>query len=190
MKPERRIASQAQAEAGTENVKTMTPLRAAQAIAALAGGGGAVLQEIITESTTTASTSGVIPFDATIPQIGEGTAFASLDTTITPLDAASKIEVYVLITGSGNGAVAHRNMLALFVDAVGNALSAAEMTAQFGFSLPLMHSEVAASTTARTYRLRFGVDAGTRTMYINTDPGGITFGGRRKAYMIVREIAP
>lgn len=34
------IASQAEAEAGTENTKGMTPLRAAQAIAALAGGAG------------------------------------------------------------------------------------------------------------------------------------------------------
>lgn len=42
MKPERRIASKAQAEAGLDNVKTMTPLRVAQAIEALGGGGGGV----------------------------------------------------------------------------------------------------------------------------------------------------
>ena len=34
------FASQAEAEAGTENAKAMTPLRTAQAIAALGGGGG------------------------------------------------------------------------------------------------------------------------------------------------------
>lgn len=38
------IASQAEAEAGTANDKAMTPLRTAQAIAALAGAGGTMLQ--------------------------------------------------------------------------------------------------------------------------------------------------
>lgn len=46
----RPIASQAEAEAGTNNTKQMTPLRVAQAIAELGGAGGSV--EIVTEEYT------------------------------------------------------------------------------------------------------------------------------------------
>lgn len=48
------IASQGEAEAGTENTKTMTPLRVAQAIAALGGGG--VLQNNFAATTNPSAT--------------------------------------------------------------------------------------------------------------------------------------
>jgi hypothetical protein len=47
------IASQAESEAGTDNVKMMTPLRAAQAIAALGGLGGLKLAAFISSGTYT-----------------------------------------------------------------------------------------------------------------------------------------
>ena len=47
------IASQVEAEAGTDNAKMMTPLRAAQAIAALGGLGGVNIQGFISSGTYT-----------------------------------------------------------------------------------------------------------------------------------------
>lgn len=45
------VASQAQAEAGTDNATAMTPLRTAQAIAVLAGGGGVDVQDFTADGT-------------------------------------------------------------------------------------------------------------------------------------------
>ena len=50
------IASQVEAEAGTNNANMMTPLRAAQAIAALGGLGGVNIQGFISSSTYTPTT--------------------------------------------------------------------------------------------------------------------------------------
>lgn len=50
------IASQAEAEAGTNNTKMVTPLRAAQAIAALGGLGGMNIQGFVSSSTYTPTT--------------------------------------------------------------------------------------------------------------------------------------
>lgn len=59
----RALASQAEAEAGTENTKGMTPLRTAQAIAALGGGGGGGLVEIERQEPT--SDVQIVTFAAT-----------------------------------------------------------------------------------------------------------------------------
>jgi hypothetical protein len=52
------IASQAEAEAGTDNTKLMTPLRTAEAVAAL-GGGTVLLGTIVTTSGSTQTLSGL-----------------------------------------------------------------------------------------------------------------------------------
>ncbi len=46
-------ASQVEAETGTNNTKAMTPLRVAEAIAALGGGGGVDVQEFTADGTWT-----------------------------------------------------------------------------------------------------------------------------------------
>jgi len=79
------IASQGEAEAGSDNTKLMTALRVAQAIAALAGGGGSIIAvQFFTSSTTYNRTSGatkalVLVLGSTggsggISRVGSGTA--------------------------------------------------------------------------------------------------------------------
>lgn len=94
------IASQGEAEAGTENTKQMTPLRVAQAIAALAGGSGvqnnwsASVDPVATNDTT----EGYAPGSSWFNSVG-GDLFRCTDATE---DAA----VWVNVTGLSLGDLA------------------------------------------------------------------------------------
>ena len=72
----RALASQAEAEAGTENTKGMTPLRTAEAIAALAAGSGLTIVDAHTGSgalvlsTNSMQTSTGTPISVTLPPAG------------------------------------------------------------------------------------------------------------------------
>lgn len=74
------IASQAQAEAGTDNTTIMTPLKTAQAIAALGGSSALDFQEFTTSGTWTKPSSGSI---AIITLIGGGGGGGSYSIEIT-----------------------------------------------------------------------------------------------------------
>jgi hypothetical protein len=65
------VASQAEAEAGTDNTKLMTALRVAEAIAALAGGGGATLGK----------QSIWIPATAMVPRVTNGPSAGIVETS-------------------------------------------------------------------------------------------------------------
>lgn len=128
---------------------------------------GKVAQVVLTSSTTEASTTAAIPMDGTIPQSGEGTAYASLDTIITPKSASSQIivEVTLVMAASAIGT----NQVALFKDSGANAIAGGLFTsgaADYAGVVTLRYSETSGSTTARTFKIRHGHSAGS-TSYIN-----------------------
>src|SRR5262245_33215773 len=57
-----------------------------------------VLQVIRTQSAVAANTTTILPADNTIPQNTEGAAYASLDTTITPKFATSRLVIAVTLS--------------------------------------------------------------------------------------------
>jgi hypothetical protein len=82
--------------------------------------------------------------------------------------------------------------VALFVDATANALHATSQRVEGAVSMssvPLRHTVSAASTTARTYRIRIGPDAGG-SAHLNGDGGGRQFGGVAVSSLTVKEILP
>lgn len=156
-------ASQAEAEAGTENTKAMTALRTAESIAALET--FVAVQTVNVQDGIVSTGTTVIPEDDTIPLQTEGDEYMTL--AITPNDAANllKVEVVIELASSvaGNFLIA-----ALFRDATANALSAsmhnivniAERTATLKFTTWVS----AASTSATTFKVRAGGSlAGTTT---------------------------
>jgi len=94
--PNQTAASQAEMEAGTESaIRSMSPLRVAQAIAALESGGGKVLQ-VVTGSIGSATGNTTIPWDNTVPVSTEGTQVGSA--AITPAATANKVLVNVSLS--------------------------------------------------------------------------------------------
>lgn len=148
-------------------------------------GGGKVAQMVYASSTSTDSTSNTIPNDDTIPQNTEGKEF--LTVSITPTNASSTLLVEFTGWGSSNP----HFIVALFVDTTANALCASMTTPNgVGYITPLVLTYVtsAGSTSARTYKLRFGADTGTA--YMQALNGSSKFSTGKQAVLRVTEILP
>lgn len=131
--------------------------------------------------------TGVVPLpaDDTIPQQTEGKEYSSLNTSYTPQRASSLLEVDVFLP------VVDANMnVALFRDAGNDAIVAAVAQLQSTSAFCVLKAVVpAGSTTATTFKLRYGSNSGAACSIGGTGTGTPTFGAARKALMIVREIA-
>lgn len=108
---------------------------------------------------------------------------------ITPLFATSTIRVeYCIYIGGGSGTQAL--ISALFVDSDANAVAAARSYASGADRFMNPHVQAyevsAASTSARTYKLRYGTNTGTA--YINSDDSGRQLGGVLLSWMRVTEL--
>ena len=150
------------------------------------GNGGSVVQTVSTQTGAVATGTTVIPFDDTIPQIGEGNEYMTL--AITPRSATSKLVIEVTAVIS-NGASNHL-IVALFQDAAANAVAAVEAyQASGGGPLPLSfrHTMTSGTTGATTFRVRAGANgAGTTTF--NGSVGGRIFGGVMASSIVIQEV--
>ena len=181
-------ASQAEMEAGTEAaLRAMSPLRVAQAIAALGSGSGKIVQVVEgTPYTTYSSTATTIPRDDTIPQNTEGAEWATV--TITPTNASNRLVIEAYMSGTTSGAAQYQ-IAALFQDSTANALAAAESyrggIEQSG-SILVRHEMAAGTTSATTFKLRAGPHSGT--MYVNGSTASRALGGTLSVRIKVTEI--
>lgn len=149
------------------------------------GGGSVVVQTVQTSTTTFTSTGTNIPVDNTIPQNTEGAELLTL--AITPQNAANIIEIEFSGYGSADGATYYT--VAAFVDSTADALIAnnryftqSNITAQIN----LRHRLTAGSTSARTYKIRYGSSGGTA--YVNgASLAGALFGGVSRAILSLTE---
>lgn len=168
--------------------------KSAADVATLLGLGGAAGSQIgyaYTPSGASASvTASIIPLDATIPQNTEGTAYTSIDTTITPKAVSSLLEVEVVFPRVTCSTTANVTF-ALFRDSVVDAIAAANIAIESADrEKPVILKTVvtASSIAATTFKIRWGTTAGTA--YISRNGANtVTFGGVSGATMTVREIA-
>lgn len=126
-----------------------------------------------------------IPFDDTIPQVGEGTQILSV--SITPKTITNRI----ILRFSGTGCTAGNNMViyAIFANGASNAIAAgASYNATSAVETPcVLETElVPGSTSAQTYTVRVGPDTGTLRM--NGNSSARRFGGVAKCVLIAEEI--
>lgn len=153
-------------------------------------GAAKILQIVKTQDGTDKSTASTIPRDATIPQNTEGGAYSELDTAVTPLNASSTlmIDVDLRVDPSATATM----IAALFKDAGADALAVGVHTisaTNYPSSIHFRYFESAGSTSARTYKIRFGSNSGT--MYINRLAGTAdAFGAAYVSSLTVTEIAP
>ncbi len=151
------------------------------------GGSGSIVQKVVTAETAGTTCTVNIPVDNSIPQNTEGNEIMTV--TITPTDASNIIELYFhsLLTEGGG---VHTSVGAFFVDSTADAIHAETIGAAGDnkSNVSLYYREVAASTSARTYKLRVG--ASTGATYINSNAGAAVFGGVNHRYLIATEVKP
>jgi len=147
---------------------------------------GSVIQSVRATNNTRDTYATVIPADDTIPQITEGTQV--LSATITPTDANSLLRVRVILFCSAlaDGAAM---AAALFRDSTTNAINAVLANATGAAALQQMHmdhEEAAGSTSATTFKVRFGPNT-SGTAYLNGNSSRF-MGGVVQSSLVVEEI--
>ena len=139
-----------------------------------------------TPYTTAGSTATAIPLDSTIPQNTEGAELTTV--TITPTSASNRLRIECnlpFLDGSGGIFMC----AALFQDSTANALALGIATlngANYSHNINFVHEMAAGTTSATTFKLRAGPNAGT--MYFNRRQAGETLGGVSACRLRVTEI--
>lgn len=156
-----------------------------------AGGGGSTptggtLNRAVATSSTSASTSTQIPTDNTIPQNTEGAEY--LTVTITPTSATSKLRITFSgwLSNSGLGSAT----VALFQDSTANALSSYYSTqggADYGTGVNLIYEMTSGTTSATTFKIRFGPNNGN-TAYMLRNASGDLYSTAKQAVLEVMEL--
>lgn len=141
-----------------------------------------------TETGAVATGTTLVPWDDSIPQIGEGNEYMTLAYTPTSATNVLEIEVVFHAAGSGGGVMT----AALFQDATANALAAASQTLGVANAIvcnKITHRQVAGTTSAITFRVRGGSDtAGTTTF--NGTGSARKLGGVLLSSIKVNEFTP
>jgi hypothetical protein len=142
-----------------------------------------ILQAKSAYSTTGKTASGTIPNDDTSPQSSEGAEAITL--AFTPQSATSQLYIWyggsIDLTGSNNGG------FALFVDSGSTCVDASPMygvAASYAMPNLKLYKVASGSTTARTYKMRFGGDGA------GVDIGGSTakWGGNQGYGITILEV--
>ena len=146
---------------------------------------GAIIQSVISSTNAYSSHTTSIPYDNTIPQIGEGELL--LTTAITPTSTSTIVRATSLTWVDGNATEAS---CALFRGAGANALAAGTSFTNTDFvqPLPVVYQDVPGSVAAQSYTLRVGPNSGT--IYINGTSGGRIFGGVFYSFLMLEEVVP
>lgn len=146
------------------------------------GTAGSVVQVVnVVDSAFLISTAS-IPYDDTIPQIGEGVERMTLG--ITPKNIANLLKIEVTINVNGAEAI----IVGLFKDAIANAKAAVVVDSGGLPNLPvtLTFWEAAGSVSATTYRVRCGSESGFSVNY-NGAAGSRRMGGIMASTITITE---
>lgn len=146
---------------------------------------GEVIQTVISETGTSSTGTTTIPYDNTIPQNTEGDQYFSQ--AITPTSAANLLEIEHQGFFSNSAVV--NCVVALFQDAVANALRASAMTVDLTNSTRvffMLHRMLAATASSTTFKIRAG-GSSAGTTRIN-GAGGALFNGVGLSSLQIREI--
>ena len=150
-------------------------------------GHGTVAQVVADTELTLVTSATTMPFDDTIPQNTEGVEVLSV--AITPINASSTLEIEVSTqVGSSTTTTV---TAALFVDTTANALNAMgeSVDATTIRTIKYIHRVTAGSTSARTYKVRVGGNAGTVSLN-GINGASRRYGGVCTSTLTVREILP
>ena len=152
-----------------------------------------IAQMVVNQSTATATSTTTIPYDGTIPQSTEGAAFSALDTSITPTNSSSQLLVRCVMNLGNGGGGSRTGAVAVFRDSGANAVAAGVVDLYTSGASAVLVVEFyisASSTSATTFKIRFGNDT-TATVYVNRSNGQSSlFGGTMTSSLTITEILP
>jgi hypothetical protein len=147
-------------------------------------GFGKVLQVGYAETSTKSSTSSAIPADGSIPQIGEGTQFLSLNFTPKRPDSTLHIVLQGLIFNDDNSIAC----VALFKNGGANAIGVNFSRSNSESMLPpLVMRHVPGSVSPITFTARYGSGSGNTYLNGYVSPNGM---GGLVSSLTVIEVAP
>jgi hypothetical protein len=203
------IATQTEANNGTDDTRALTPLKLANiapASVTFAASDqvlildasdsnklkratvttGKVLQQVVATSSARVTTTGVSPIDDTIPQNTEGGEF--LTCSITPSNTNNIL--LIEFDGQFDSTASSYVTVALHQDSAANALTAVMQFMSSGFksTIPLRHRMTAGTTSSTTFKIRAGTNTGD-TLSINSYAGARVLGGTSSTILTITEIA-
>lgn len=152
------------------------------------------IQTVSVDYATYTTITGVIPFDDTIPQSGEGTEIFSL--AFTPKFANSILEISLSLPAQ-NGPSAGLYTIALFQDAGADAIAANQWAGSWAGAnacafndFYLKHIMIAGTTAATTFKVYLGSNNAANKWYTNGYSTARTYGGIMHATLIINEYVP
>ena len=148
---------------------------------------GDIVQRVSSSDGAYATGTSSIPNDDTIPQSGEGTQFMSA--SISPTSALNLLEIDHQGLYTTNGAGEYMTA-ALFRDATANSLccSVSSQNAADPQMQNLFYTDLAASTSSTTFKVRAGTANGANATYFNGWTAGRMRGGVINSYLRIREV--
>jgi len=153
------------------------------------GGGGKLAQLVFTEDATAKSTTASFPLDDTVPTNTEGVEYTELATTITPTNASSRLKIDVTLLASPNAVNAVAAFLYKNSDSAAIAGNWFSLDAGYSGNVIITTVISAGSTSAQTFKIRYGRTSGSATIYLNDTPTSY-YGGTMKSSMTITEILP
>ncbi len=143
---------------------------------------GDVVQTVHYATGDSASGTGVIPLDDTIPQNTEGNEFLSV--AITPKSVSNKLlieaQIFCIPT------VDCHPTIAIFKDTAADALAAKCEHTNCYVILPIKHEMIANTTSQITFKVRAGLDV-AGTLYLNGNSISRIYGGVANSFIRVTE---
>mgnify|MGYP001579971613 FL=1 len=149
--------------------------------------GTVAINRVSTQITTVDSTAVVIPIDNTIPQNTEGKEYVTL--AITPGNSAN-ILVIEFDSYCSIATAASTVTVALFQDTTADALAAIPCTvpvATYVMPIRLRHIMAAGTTSATTFKIRFGTQNTLDSAYINQGASGALFSTASRSNFSITE---
>jgi hypothetical protein len=151
--------------------------------------GAKVVQIVTAVISTEASTNSIIPSDNTIPQSSEGSEFLTVN--ITPKATTNKLLIEFNAWGGANNTTLW--IVALFKDSGANALAASAVVDEGAGKCShqlIRHVETAGTTSQITFKIRYGVDRASRTIYLLRTSVEDLFATAKKAVFSIVEYSP
>ncbi len=148
------------------------------------------VQLVYSTSTTTDNTTTVLPKDNTVPQNTEGKQYITL--SVTPTSATSYLRITVQVPFAAHSGT-NNWVGALFQDSTAGALATANVyhaTADALFNFRLEHVMVAGTTSATTFKFRYGPGAAGTAYILSSSAGAFFSTGTGAVTMTIEEIAP
>lgn len=151
---------------------------------------GGVVQIVSASSNTGSSTSTAIPADNTLPQITEGAEL--ITASITPKNASNIliIEVTVSLIDIDRPGNAAYWIGAIFQDSTADALAAGSVGINHTFTATfnISHRMTAGTTSATTFKFRYGPNNGLYTAHANEVVGGSRFSTAPSTVIKITEV--